>query len=358
MMKTLFKRSTAFALALIMAIGCGQFAVFATDTEETADVLVSAPIEVTPTEDDSVGGSSVSDTTIEDVREILNAISYEEYSKKSADIARAEQSLQISALDYLADKTDAKVSATKEYPAADGGELESLFIPGDGTVVWGVEIPATAKYSIQLEYYPIEAKSVPVQRIFRVNGKIPFAESRYITMSKVWSNTYEELDAETGRKFKLDIDRNELRPIMAQTPEWRVYELRDGDGFYSESFEFVFEAGYNEISLESVSEPMALKSITLVPHTDLPSYESVSADYASKGYAPADKDSCVYFEAEEPIATSSQTVYPVEDVSSAITSPSDSTRIILNTIGGEKWQTPGQWARYKFTPEKSGLYNI
>ena len=93
MMKTLIKRSTAFALALVMLIGCGQFAVFATDTEETADVPVSAPIEVTPAEGDDVGGSSVSDATIEDVREILNAISYDEYSEKFANVARAEQSL-------------------------------------------------------------------------------------------------------------------------------------------------------------------------------------------------------------------------------------------------------------------------
>ncbi len=359
MKKTVFKRSIAFLLALITVIGCGQFAVFATDTEETAAEQDPAPIEVVPADgDDDKGGSSVSDATIEDVKEILNALSYEEYSEKYADIPRATQPLVIEAVDYLADKTDAKVSVTTDYPAADGSEITALYIPGDGTVIWGVEIPETAKYSIQVEYYPVEAKSVPVQRIFRVNEKIPFAEARYITMSKVWRNDYEELDPETGRVFKLDIDRNELRPAMVQSPEWRVYELRDGDGFYAESFEFVFEAGYNEISFESVSEPMAVKSIKLVPHEDIPDYASVSEGYKSSGYAPADKDAFIKFEAEEPEAISSQTVYPVEDVSSAITSPSDSTRILLNTIGGEKWQTSGQWVRYTFTPEKSGLYNI
>ncbi len=353
MKKTVFTRSIAFLLALITVIGCGATAVYATDTNETAGVLSTPAMG-----SENKAGSSVSDTTIEDVREILNALSYEEYSKKYENVPRATEAIVISAVDYLADKTDAEVEITTDYPDADGSALTSLYIPGDGIVVWGVEVPKTAKYSIQVEYYPVAAKAVPVQRIFRLNNKVPFAEARYISMSKVWVNSYEELDADTGRKFKLDIDRNELRPTMLQAPEWKVFELRDGDGFYSESFEFVFEAGYNEIALESVSEPMALKSLSLVPHVDLPSYESVAADYEKNGYKAADKDAIIKLEAEEPIAISSQTVYPVEDVSSAITSPSDSTRIMLNTIGGEKWQTSGQWVRYKFTPEKSGLYNI
>ena len=356
MKKSLFTRSMAFLLAMIMVLGCMATAVLATETEEASDTPL---VTVTPvSDDDSSGAGSVTDVTIDDVREILNALTYEEYTAKYANIPRATEEIVIDALDYLADKTDAEVGVTEDYPAEDGSTVKALYVPGDGKVAWAVEIPETAKYSIQIEYYPVLAKSVPIQRIFRLNDKIPFSEARYISMSKVWTNEYEELDAETGRCFKLDIDRNELRPSMAQSPEWRIYELRDGDGFYSESFEFVFEAGHNEISFESVSEPVALKSIRLVPHVDSREYSAIYDEYKANGYAPADKDTVIKLEAEEPSAVSSQTVYPIEDVSSAITSPSDSTRIMLNTIGGEKWQTSGQWVRYTFTPEKSGLYNI
>ncbi len=357
MRRSIFTRSLAFLLAMITAFGCFATAVLATEADSASEeppVITVAPA----TDDGEEKQSSVSDVSIDDVREILNAISYEEYSKKYANVPAATEPIVIDAVDYIADKTDALVSVTDAYVAEDGSAVSSLYIPGDGFVYWGVEVPETAKYSIQVEYYPVEAKSVPVQRIFRLNNKVPFAEARYISMSKVWTNAYEELDAETGRLFKLDIDRNELRPAMSQSPEWRTFELRDGDGFYSESFEFVFEAGYNEISFESVSEPVAIKSISLVPHEKAPSYEEVEAGYKANGYASADKSSSVMLEAEEPVAISSQTVYPVEDVSSAITSPSDSTRIMLNTIGGEKWQTSGQWVRYTFTPEASGLYHI
>ena len=367
MKKNKFQRSTALFLALITVIGSWASVVSsAVDTEEAGgDAVIS--LEATAAEpekndsgskDTGKGSFSVSDKSIEDVRELLNAISYDEYSKKYTGVPRASEEIMIGAKNYDADKTDAEVYVTSEYADENGNAVEALYIPSDGTVTWKVNIPKTAKYSIKLEYYPVAAKSVSIQRIFRINGKVPFAEARYITMSKVWLNEYEEVDEETGRKFKLDIDRNELRPSMSQAPEWRIYEFKDLDGFYSESFEFVFEAGENEISFESVSEPMAISNIYLVPHVDHVSYEDFRAEYEKRGLKPADSSYSIKIEAEEPEATSSQTVYPIEDVSSSITSPSDATRTLLNTIGGSKWQTSGQWVRYTFTPEKSGLYNI
>ena len=41
-----------------------------------------------------------------------------------------------------------------------------------------------------------------------------------------------------------------------------------------------------------------------------------------------------------------------------VTSPSDTTHTVLNAIGGDKWQTSGQWVRYKFTVNDSGMYTI
>ncbi|MBQ2378217.1 MAG: extracellular solute-binding protein [Clostridia bacterium] len=294
---------------------------------------------------------SVSDTTISDVKELLNAISYGEYIKRNKDVARATESILVNGLDYDSENTTAKVEE-REYEG-----VNSVYVPNTGTIAWKVNVPATAKYSVKIKCYTVEAKSVAVQRIFRINGKVPFAEARYLSITKVWNNVYEDLN-DAGRPFKTDIDNNELRPSMVQAPEWREYEFRDIDGFYPESFEFVLEAGENLISLESVSEPIAIASIELFPHVDFVSYESVKDSYDKNGYKPAEKGHAIKIEAEIPNASSSQTVYPLEDVSSSLNSPSDSTRTLLNVIGGDKWQTSGQWVRYKFTPEVSGLYNI
>ena len=55
---------------------------------------------------------------------------------------------------------------------------------------------------------------------------------------------------------------------------------------------------------------------------------------------------------------SNKTIYPVEDRSCAINSPTDTTCSVLNTIGGDKWSTAGQWVEYRFKVSSSGMYDI
>lgn len=330
MMKAKCRKLTALILAILTVCSSMVFGVSAADTETK---------------------TSVTDQTIDEVKELLNAISYEEYLEKCADVPRASKDIVIDATNYDKENTDAEVSVG----TWDG--QTGLLLPGSGTASWKVNIPSTAKYSIEIEYYPVEGKVASIERIFMVNGKVPFAEARYLTMSKVWMNEYEEPDAE-GRKFRSDIDNNELRPTMVQTPEWRTYEFHDADGFYAESFEFVLEKGENILSLEAVNEPMAVKSITLTVHQDMVPYSEVQAEYAAKGYKAASSSSVVTIDAEYPAATSSQTIYPIEDRTSAATVPHDAARTLLNTIGGDKWQTAGQWIRYEFEVPETGLYQI
>lgn len=346
---------------------------------------------------DETDSTSVTDKTIEDVREQLSAISYDEYSAKYANVGRGESEIVIQGVDYDKENTNAEV-----YVDTFEG-VEALYLPDTGTVSWKVSVPKTAKYSIVFEYYPIVAKSTSIQRVLRIDDRIPFSESRYITILKNWKNNYAEGEVKVGKNesaadylaaasaagiearaeeredgtyilysfpdywtsessglvdekiirfFRLDIDRNEIRNGMDQAPKWSTLELRDIDGFYPESFEFVFTAGEHIISLEAVSEPMALKAIRLVPHKDLMSYEEYRSRYANEPYG-TDK---IKIEGEYPSAVSSQTIYPVEDRAGAINSPTDTSRTVLNTIGGDKWQTSGQWIEFKFRPNADGIY--
>ncbi len=388
MKKTKFHRLLAFVLAFTFIMG-GAFSVSAATADE----------------------GSTTDKTLAEIKEELNAISYDAYCQKYGAFDRATEEIVIPGKDYDKDLTNADVRVT----TTTGGTEEALHTPASGTVSWKVNIPATAKYSIVIEYWPDEGKVASIERILKINNAIPFAEARYITLPKVWQNQYtqalvrdehgkislETLSAEAlaagftsadivevevtekGKTFKesfvqleipkvwtqaladyvntytvrfltKDIDRNELRPTMAQCPEWCAYELRDADGFYAETFEFLFEAGEQVISLEAMNEPMTIKSITLVPHKDMESYES----YLSRFPGAVSGSDWVSIQAEYVGATSSQTIYPVEDRSDANNMPTDTSRTLLNTIGGEKWQTAGQWVRYSFKVSSSGLYNI
>ena len=169
------------------------------------------------------------------------------------------------------------------------------------------------------------------------------------------------LDEYGVRFFVTDKLNNELRPTMEQDPVWMTYTLQDNSGYYGEPLGFVIEPdedGFVKFTLKGVNEPVVISQITLSPYTTYQSY----ADYISGlentlGTLTAGQDS-VKLEAEYTAHTSTSVVYPVEDRSEALTSPSDTSRTVLNTIGTEKWETAGQWVQYKFSVNSSGMYDI
>ncbi len=361
----------------------------------------------------AAGGDSVTDTTIESMKDLLGAVSYEDYcaeyyvkddkgrieyrdrngdpvkytdegllkdkngktiDKKDCypvwtiDTAKKDIAVDITNIDdanttdsaFIINGTDAKgKDVLKENPGTEG----AVYCPETGDVSWNITVPATGRYTIKFEYYPIVAKTTAIGRIFKVNGKIPFSEARYLTMSKVYAqDVYDEkgelkwahtLDG-YNRYFDTDKFGNETRPGIVQAPEWREYIFKDADGFSSDAFEFVFEEGENVITLSAVSEPVAIRAITLCAPEKATSYDEYRNSYSGKT-AGQDK---VTLQAEHLSAVSSQTIYPVEDRASAMTQPCSTKQQLLNTIGGEKWQVAGQWVRYDFTVDSDGMYEI
>ena len=360
-----FTRIVAFLLCLTMLVG--------------NVVVIASASEVN-------SGDSVTDVTLEELRELLNAISYEEYSKKNADVSGATQTIQVPIEQFAAEGDGFKME-TK-------GGVNALYTPATGSVSWTVEIPKTAKYAIKIEYYPDQNRSTSIERILKINDKVPFAEARFLTLPKRWVNNYEDFEIDASlvseakavgynvvekdgksyitfpdfvtqemsafadeygvRFFQRDITKNEIRPTTSDVPDWMTYYLKDSSGYYTSNFEFVFEAGANKITLEGQNEPMSIKAITLYPIEQIDTYAEYIAKYADK---PVGQDT-IKIEAELATVMSNKTIYPVEDRSCAINSPTDTTCSVLNTIGGDKWATAGQWVEYRFKVSSSGMYDI
>lgn len=329
-MATKFKRAVALCLAILTF--CSTF-------------LVSTAASDTST-------ASVTQNAIASAKELLGTISYEEYSKAYSEYTPGAEEIVIDGLTYIADKTTAQVSE-QEY---DG--VKALATSDKGVVSYKVNIPEDGMYALMIEYWPIADKSTSIQRIFRIDDKVPFSEAYYITLPKIWSTIYDPADAHDynghNRLNRVDIDGNEIRGNMEQTPEWSKYSLKDIDGFYKDDFEFFFSKGEHYISFEGVSQPLAIKDITLYPYEAPMSYADYYAQYANE---PKGTD-VVKVEAEYATHTSTNTVYPVEDASSAVASPSNTSATVLNTIGGDKWQTSGQRLHWTFKVNSSGMYNI
>ena len=393
MKKTKFQRITAFMLALVFLLCGSVMSVGAAETDE-----------------------SVSSTTTNDIRELLNAISYNDYISGMSDVPLATEDVVIDAtegFDYVL-KNGEKPAEDAEEQAKVGtyDGKEGLYVPSSGTVSWTTDkITSAAKYNVVLEYYPVENKAASIERIFMLNGSVPFKEARYMTISKIWKNPSVDLSIPEGetedsflervkvldpaaekvvkdgttyircdipeswdssntatvqeqifRFFASDIDENEIRTSLVQAPEWTTYEFKDANGFLQDPFQFVVapaaedeeNAGKVTISIESVNEPIVISEIRLVVPEENMTYEQYLAKYEGQ----PNGEGTLKIEAEYFGATSSQTIYAVSDTTSAVNSPVSTDKTLLNTVGGDKWQTSGQWIEYSFRVDKSGMYQI
>lgn len=350
------------------------------------------------------GEISTQRKTLDDIKEIANAISYARYSSIYESVKRGESVIEVDVADFEATSDSFKL---QEY-----GDVTAIYTPGSGSVTWKVTVPEKGKYTIEVEYYPIASKTADIERIFKINDSIPFSEARYVTLPKYWTNTYQNAVIELGKKqnaedilneakaaglvadsyeknnakgqkvtcieveypsawtekvssfvdkygfrfFSRDLDGNEIKPSMVsgQNVVWRKFVLHDSSMIYTDPFEFVFEEGENKITFQSENEPMAIKSIRLIPAEDDITYNEYLSKYSDFSYGEGQ----IKIEAEYMYGFSSSLLYPLEDRSSAINSPSNSSKTVLNTVGGTKWQTTGQWMQYQFSVDSTGMYDI
>ncbi len=415
MRTTKVQRITAFLLAFVLILG-GTFAVSAKNGDDEDNALNS-------------------------IKELLNAISYNEYQNledfreavdatedisisgtsgvftntagtvvDSGDVVEVEKDNRDKYADEKAAWNAVVTDKTHPYKVKVDG-VEGLYIPDTGTATWtikGIEVPT--KYNIKIDYYPVANKAASVERIFMINGEVPFAEARYLDISKVWTSPYPFAKLEVGKKqnadtllseaqdagfenvekivedgktyiqcknptvwteamadfvqtysvrfFNADIDKNEIRDSLQQTPSWQSYTVKDSNGFTQEPFAFVMipddKTGDVVISLEGVNEPIVISDITLTPCVTYQSYDEYLEQYAgeSKGQG------VLKMEGEYFTAVSDQTIYPMADTTSAANSPVATDRTLLNVVGGNKWQNVGQWIEYDFSVSSSGMYNI
>ena len=316
-------------------------------------MTLASSLGVIAAADDSASedSSSMVGYDIADVRDLLNAESYADYAKRNADVKRADSSIVINAVNYNKEKTDAAVEVRDDV----------LYTPNSGSVTWDVEVPETAKYAVKVEYnfetLDDGGKATAIERRLRVDDEYPFKGARYLSFTKVWHDEY--IVGEDGSlSFKTDLNGNDIRPQKSISPEWCTYVLSDSTGYDIDPFEIVLKEGAHTFTFEATREALLIKTITLYPCEDLPTYEAVAAEYEKNGYKPAEGAEPIVIQAELADATSDQTIYPQNDRTSAITYPQNPSQSKLNTLGGTKWQGVGQWIEYSFTPEASGLYEI
>ena len=348
--------------------------------------------------------NSETKNSLADMAALMTSTTYATYliEHEESRVDDTKDDITIQAVDYKEDETTAAVKVKKNFAGSEG---ESLLTPNTGYVTWEFEIKHDGFYNVELLYYPYRndpaepdegeeylGKTAAMERIIKIDGKVPFKEARNLSFSRVWQENY-DMDSfvkpekfykigtsvtdadndsnavaadsndakeyrQAGRYFKYDYYLNEIRPEKREADRWLEKKISDSSAFYDSPFEFYFDKGVHTVTLEATREPMLIKEVRITPPVEEKSYAEVTAEYEKKGYKEADTDKLVKLDAEFPEYTSEQVIYAVNDRTSPITDPQHSSAIVLNSIGGTKWQIAGQWIEWDFTVPEDGLYNI
>ncbi len=269
---------------------------------------------------------------------VYNAsVDYAVYLEQYADIPSAEKEIFLNGSDYSA--TDMEVAV----------EGNNVVLGTEGSISWKVNVPSAAMYEIEIEYCALENKGNDIQLELNVNGEIPFAQASSFSFGRMYTDESKEYQNVKG---------NQAAPSQVEYIGWQTTSLEDVQGHFSGPLKFYLKKGNNTITFNALKDAMIIKSITLKPVTDLPSYQEYFDAHKSNGAEVIKNAGTEHVQGEDTSLKSSASFRPQNDRTSAMTEPYDATYIIMNTIGGSNWSKNGDWLEWNVEAPQAGLYKI
>ncbi|WP_274362877.1 extracellular solute-binding protein [Paenibacillus thermotolerans] len=255
----------------------------------------------------------------------------------------------------IADYAGENIVLSARQASGFGGDAELRETAGKQAVVtdgegdwaeWTFEVPESALYRIDIEYYPVAGKTSGIERQFLIDGGAPFQEASRIAFHRYWRD---------GRELLFDDEGNQIRPPQEEIFEWRVKAVEEPEQFYSEPYRFYLEKGTHTFRLVDLREPMAVGSIIIRKPQALPAYEEKAAEYKANGYKPAQVET-IKLQAETPLEVSEPSLRALWN-----DDPNTEPKAVLltryNAFSG-KWNRGGQTAVWEFEAPEDGLYEI
>lgn len=260
----------------------------------------------------------------------------------------------------------------------------------EGSVVYDVTVTESGYYNILLDYIPftsvelLDAKGIntteesggsPIERIIKINDEVLFDDLANVSFLRTWSDDPE------GEKF-IDAAQNEIKPRQVEVPRDVQQYVRDSVGYVTEPYLVYFEANETtQITIESIRENMGISNVFITSRENYETYDEYKQSHSDKEvingqiayHVQGEGGESLQYKGEEVVGTfystvirSSSTIYGISDRTSAYNSmivdgqeaESSPVRIVLNSIGGSKWSTPGDWIQWDVEVEKAGLYQI
>ena len=271
-------------------------------------------------------------------------MTYTEYLAHHEPFIRPNQDISLAVEEALGD-----VEIVWEYADYTG----PVVLTGEqSTVMWEFVVPETGFYNIAVDYFPMPGRSSVIERELLINGKRPFVDAGYLTFSRMWSD---------DGPIRQDVSGNEIRPPQVEAPEWRTVMLKDSRGYEQEPYMFYFRAGENTLSFVSLREPLAIRSVTLTQEKGQVTYDKWLQELKhtqGPSLGVPVSNVLIKIQGEDSTVRSDSTLFAVADQGDPTLEPYHPAQLRLNTIGGQRWNRPGQWIRWEFEVPKTGLYMV
>lgn len=249
-----------------------------------------------------------------------------------------------------AEKPQVRIEATATGDSVHLAGKEAQIAQEEQTILYTFTCEEAGLYRMGLSYYPVEARGLNIEFSAELDGESPFMEAQYNTLYRIWVD-----DVAPGEKK--DAAGNDIIPGQHEEPTWQNVWVEDHTGAYADAYTFYLTEGEHTLALTARREVLAVSRVWFENPAAAPAYEDVQAEYAAKGYTPAQAEVLV-IEAEQAARKSDSVLYGRTDRSSPLTTPYNTMETRLNTIGGGSWGVQGQWIEWDFTVPADGLYRL
>ena len=271
-----------------------------------------------------------------------NLMTYEEYAAACGQAKAENVTVDVDVTAYS--------SAKNVEKNTDG----SVRTDGSGYIQWNISIPQSGWYAVSVTYIPVVSATGSfagyIERTVQVDGKIPYDEAQYVLFKRTYQDDRKE-DC-----FEIDDVGDDLPWAQKEIAHKQTRILTDASGYVSGYLNFYLEAGTHTFGFVSEQGAMDILAVRLFSNDPTPTYEEyLNAHTEKKSEAAPEK---LELRAELPTYRSDYTISPLYDTSSSATTPIDVSTKRLNTIGGERWGTVGQWIGWEFNVKEDGWYTI
>lgn len=231
-----------------------------------------------------------------------------------------------------------------EYSYQDISENGLKLAKGE-TVSGNFNVEKAGNYNLKI-YYKQESSTYGVTNVRISLDNTPVSE-KYFSLKHIWRYADEYFE---------DAQKNQIAPKQELYTD-KVYAVIS-DSVTNNAVKLELSAGVHTISVTALEEEFVVCGMELIEITEAPTYDEYYEFYQSKGAKKVGKDAAFYVEAEGNAIKSSKSIVIANDRASVSVTPYDPVLVRYNVIGGDSWNSIGDWLEWTVKVNESGFYGI